>query len=494
MANLCFLPVWDTLLSGSFFVPSCSTRDCAAVVLNVLLLAALLTAARRLAVRYRWASYLDACLRGFVTLAIAAMAVLTCFRVSAAALTLRLANLLGGTVAVYFGVAMLALAALVLVASHRRLAAGLQTVLLIFAPLVPITFFQAAWLGLRSGNGARADVLGFGGPNTSSAGRVLWLLFDEWDQRTTFVQRPAALKLPEIDRLVAQAIYCTDAYPPGNETLSSIPSLLSGRQVSQYAVARPHQLLITFAHDFQPADWRTLPSIFDKARQAGVPAAVVGWYIPYCELFGRSLASCSWQPWPTLPIRRRSETAGIMLDQVRSLSPWSRPFFHLAKYQLLLADAKEAAASPRLRLIFVHWPVPHFPAIYDRARKEFTTFPVRIPQDWYLENLALVDRTLGDLRTTMQSAGTWENTTILVTSDHSLRVPGKQDHRVPFILKMAGQQVPLVYSRSFNTIITHELLLALLQGQLAGVDDVSAWIDHHRSVVGPPNSARSSSE
>jgi hypothetical protein len=35
----------------------------------------------------------------------------------------------------------------------------------------------------------------------NAARRVLWIVYDEMDQRTPFLQRPADLQLPELDRL-----------------------------------------------------------------------------------------------------------------------------------------------------------------------------------------------------------------------------------------------------------------------------------------------------
>jgi hypothetical protein len=62
----------------------------------------------------------------------------------------------------------------------------------------------------------------------------------------------------------------------------------------------------------------------------------------------------------------------------------------------------------------------------------------------------------------------------------------KMDHRVPFIVKLAGQREPVTYSQPFNTVVTHDLILALLRGELANSENVAAWLDNHRAVADSP--------
>jgi hypothetical protein len=58
---------------------------------------------------------------------------------------------------------------------------------------------------------------------------------------------------------------------------------------------------------------------------------------------------------------------------------------------------------------------------------------------------------------------------------------GKLDHRVPFILKLAGTSAGVVYSKRFNTVITHDLLLAILHGDIRDTQDLAPWIDRHKT-------------
>ena len=98
----------------------------------------------------------------------------------------------------------------------------------------------------------------------------------------------------------------------------------------------------------------------------------------------------------------------------------------------------------------------------------------------------------------MEAAGCWENSTILVTSDHPLRpsawnqefswsreeaaVMGNKEYPwVPFLVKVAGQTRPVTYTAPFNTVLIHDLIVGLIRGQLSTPEDVLGWLDRNRS-------------
>jgi hypothetical protein len=48
---------------------------------------------------------------------------------------------------------------------------------------------------------------------------------------------------------------------------------------------------------------------------------------------------------------------------------------------------------------------------------------------------------------------------------------------VPFLLKLAGQTTRLDYNRRFNTVMTHDLILSILRGELQDPESVARWLD-----------------
>jgi arylsulfatase A-like enzyme len=156
--------------------------------------------------------------------------------------------------------------------------------------------------------------------------------------------------------------------------------------------------------------------------------------------------------------------------------------------------------DPGLGLVLVHLPVPHPIGIYDRARHDFKT----AGESSYLDNLELADRALGELRLAMESAGLWDSSTVVVSGDHWWRaevwsrldsvtneeaevMPATPDHRVPFLVKLAGQKEPLAFTPEMNTILTHDLLLAVLRGEVRTPQEAAAWLDQHRTVGDVPH-------
>jgi hypothetical protein len=90
--------------------------------------------------------------------------------------------------------------------------------------------------------------------------------------------------------------------------------------------------------------------------------------------------------------------------------------------------------------------------------------------------MILADQTLKELHETMDRAGLWASSNILISADHGFRQRPGFDNRVPFLLKLSRQIQPLEYTSAFNTIITSDLILHLLSAENATPSMVSNWI------------------
>ena len=508
LANLCFFSVWSELLPGAlrhYFMEEPPAREhFPALILNVLALATAFWVGRVLQ-RGRFSSRLSGAARWMFL--IAALVALNGVRVQFPQLSLsKLAPRSAGPVWFILGVLLGLLGVSGLFRWNRRIIRAAVAVVLMLLPFVVLTFSQALWSGIKY----EAAFAEFGvqplaqlvKPPDMRGPRVLWLLFDELDQRVTFEARPINVKMPEIERLRKEAVYATDAYPPAGSSMLSIPALITGRVVLRGQPERANELLITFGDTRHPVGWSTQPNIFGEARAFGMNSALIGWYHPYCRLIGSSLTTCSWYSHPVFSSKTDpgGNISRRMLNQVFRLVdrlPLVRRIgleklfggdrekqereLHLTHYLSMLAQAKEAATDPKLNLIFVHWPIPHLPGIYNRGIRAFSVDG----NVGYLDNLELVDHTLGELRRAMEAAGMWEDTTILLTADHwwlsSLEFDGKVDHRVPFILKLRGQNRETVYSEPFNSALAYELTLDVLRGNVSSVHSIVTWLDTHRS-------------
>jgi hypothetical protein len=317
--------------------------------------------------------------------------------------------------------------------------------------------------------------------------RVVWVIFDETDQRLAFEQRPAGLQLPEFDRFRSESLYATNAYPPANATLISMPGLISGTRISSVFPTNAADLAVTLAGSGQVTVWTRLPSVFGSVRELGFNTALVGWYHPYSRILGHNLNFCRW--YPAFGPAQAATFTTAMASQISSLTK-------TVTIRKLFADACRDSISESLSLItnrnyglmLLHLPPPHVPGIYDPARDQFTTEAVPTVTG-YFNNLVLADRSLGKLRRALDNSSQAANTWIIQSADHSWRksslYDGGRDLRVPFLVKAPGEHAPLTYSPEINTVLTHALILAILRGEVAGQQSLVTWLDANRSAQVP---------
>lgn len=406
-----------------------------------------------------------------------------------------------------------------------------QFLLLVLLPLLLITILQTAWLILRplpASAFADRPLASPVAPPRQAAPRIVWLVFDELDQHLTFLERPVPAQMPEMDRLRGEAIYASQAYRPGQDTLDAMPALIMNEMVGKTDVHPPDELWIRSISGSGPLRFGAQPNLFSEARQLGFNTAVVGWYHPYCRMFNDSLNACYWQPAGSQyvneePSRRFLENLQwIARKQIQALPlfwyfrlarypPWSDAKSRertrrqqIIEYTGIHKTALRAVVDRNLGLVLVHWPVPHLLGIYSRSEEALSARD----GTGYIDNLDLVDRTVAEVRRTMEKAGVWENSTVLVTSDHPLRLGGasvsgagiddelrvtggKQCPWVPFLLKLANQRKGFTYDSPFSALLTHDLFLSILRGEVSSPDMAFRWLDRYRGRIplvagGPP--------
>jgi len=324
--------------------------------------------------------------------------------------------------------------------------------------------------------------------------RIVWIIFDELDYRLSFLDRPSTVPMQSFDNLRKESLFAENALSPALDTIPSVPSLITGRQLASFHATGPSTVLF----DDIPAS--VYPTVFSSVRAMGANVAVVGWFLPYCRVFSRDLAACSAHDLEN----QLSETGRTFLESVslqlqslfayrnRSIlgeSPRSK--HRVEMLGAMHADAMRDVVDPSLNLVYLHLPVPHAPYLYDRFSYQFPKRYLGVGS--YLDNLALADNYLGDFREAMTNAGLWDKTTVLVSSDHpnrtSLAVDGKEDPRVPFLLKLAGQTAGVSYEPVLQTILTKPLLEAILEQKIKTADDVIKWLTTVGQVPDPASGA-----
>jgi uncharacterized membrane protein YiaA len=337
-----------------------------------------------------------------------------------------------------------------------------------------------------------------GRPKPKIKSRVVWIIFDELDYSIPFEKNISGLKLPEFERLRNESFFATKAIPPAYTTRNATASLLTGRIVKDSTVINDSDLKLEFSDAVSgDSTLRSSPSVFHKVRQLGSESAVVGWLHPYCRVWGEELSACTWQSVDSFNDVVSPGIASLMTQAARRVL-LSVPFGtridgafgkhgtdigYIERHQKMLDSAVEVISDPNIDLSFVHLPFPHPPHYYNPDSGEFDPASQRS----YIDNLILTDRVLGKLRRALEEKDLWNKTTLIVSSDHQLRVnvykseltpdvltttEGKEDPRVPFFLKLPNQGTPTVSDLEFNTVITSQLIIGILNGTILTTEDL----------------------
>ena len=251
--------------------------------------------------------------------------------------------------------------------------------------------------------------------------RVVWIIFDETDYRLAFEQRPAGLKMPEFDWLRTESIFATNAYPPGDCTLYSMPALISGQRISSVQIKSCSDLLLTQADSGAVSSWSKLPSVFSSARELGVNTALVGWSSCYDRVLGDSLNYCAWHPFQMFESARAPQFDKAMLNQIGCLTGTLRGrYIYIDLCRTCLEESLTVVTNEAYGLTLLHLPPPHKPGVYDPELGEYTCFSMSKAKG-YFNNLALADRFLGTLYRAMEVSNLWDRTWLIISADHSWR-------------------------------------------------------------------------
>lgn len=379
---------------------------------------------------------------------------------------------------------ILSLAAVIAIAHwDRRVVQTLERIAFISVILLPIFLVQAAFAIARQPDEPR--LAGF--LPATPAHRVVWIIFDEFDGNTVLRRRPAGLELPNVDSLAATSTNALNTQEAGTDTDVAMTSLISGKHVFGVGTWSANKLYLKLKPGTEYDNPFASDSLFKDVRAMGINAGVVGWYLPYCRVFAPALADCYMESMETRVSGEQPHLSTSIRGQLRTLSPFESRQRHILRYNGILQHAESMASDSRLGLVLLHLPVPHAPGIYDAKTGKLT--PFRFGGKWYYDNIVLADRTLGAIRSAMEKAGVWNDTTVLVSSDHAARqyvMPGAHSTWVPFLLKMPGQTQSLQVGRPIDVLITRELIEQILSGKILNADDAGRWLANSKPVPAPP--------
>jgi len=344
-------------------------------------------------------------------------------------------------------------------------------ILVILSPFCLLTVTQACWCAVRGEKPMlKASALPFSGFSKHiDARRLIWVIFDEWDQGVTFDRRPPDLKLPNIDSFAKTAVIATQAYPPAGYTMLSIPSLLTGRYLVEALQDGYGHLMVREPTEVTKRDFLEIPNVLADLAKDGKRVAVVGWLHPYSRILPNE--PNFWIHWEEAPQGLYYTADGLsktVIAQLRMVFiPQAGRDSAVESFLRVQEAASSIAKNPAVDLAFLHYPIPHNPSIYDRENNSMSSQYTNSAQG-YLNNLALADRVLGNLVADIAAAGLHDRTTLILSSDHWWRVSplvsGERDHRVPLMIQLPGEKSAVIYDTPINTVSVAGVVNDIVRG------------------------------
>ena len=338
----------------------------------------------------------------------------------------------------------------------------------------------------------------------SSSNRVVWIIFDEFDYRVAFESH--FVNLPELLKFKETAVSTSQALSPAHNTLQSIPSLLTGNIVEKTEYIGIDDLKL-FYSDGTSTNFKSYEGLFSNLYQSNKKIGVVGTYHPYCRIFGDKLKYCidytyHYEESKSSTDRKYSITDLIKHHVSTSLTYfpfWYRTFDegklsedsfanYYNAYQTATESSKSIAARDDFDMVFLHILIPHSPFIYNSETERFDG------SGNYLMNLKLADKMFGEIRKSMEDSGVWDNSTVIISSDHSWRIDnggaiettdpaytatdgGKYDPRVPFIIKLKRQKDAVTFDKPVNTVITSEIIVNIFGNNIKTPEDLMKFLE-----------------
>lgn len=342
----------------------------------------------------------------------------------------------------------------------------------------------------------------------TSPPRVVWIVLDEFDYELAVADRPAGLSLPALDAFAAESVEARQAFAASERTLESVPAMMAGRFVDDAMPTGPADLRVTW-HDGPAGSWADDPGLFSELREQGRNIGVTGFFHPYCRVLADYLTDCHfdsyYEPVEPDPPRRVREHLQELLDLIpddtakraaweytgaKKIDVTTRQEDAAALFRSQTEAAIRMAQDASLDLVYLHMNAPHLIgtdhggyAYYDGQQRQFATGEA----DTYYDQLLLADHFFARLRAGMEAQGLWENTTVIITSDHGFRgelwgsstiAPDayRTSHRVPLWVRLAGAQEGAVVDDPVNLVLMRELVLRVQDGTLSTPQHLVEWL------------------
>lgn len=344
---------------------------------------------------------------------------------------------------------------------------------------------------------------------TAATNSIYIFIFDEWSFDHTLAHTEKLSQLPTLSALLSEADLFTKAQSCGAETPIAIPRFLfqpdAEMQQLHYQEVRKsviHNWLVS----------RNYLSIFDLSTNHF--KSLLGYYLYYPSIVGPKVDYCGTFTEKTEATRYRDNLVTLLASQVAFLQHLglSLPTRNTMEGKFIednyevQHNTRSAIKNlllqlPDMNISFIHLCFPHGPYQYNQDGTRLNN-PVGDGEpdvDVYWMNIAYMDLIVGDIVSALKQRGDYEQSLLVLTSDHSWRyapglkhvrdagaqalekddlLPFSYTRHVPLIIKHPGQTTPRTYEQVVSCWDLHHLFSQYLEHPSKTMD-FKWWTDEH---------------
>ncbi len=359
---------------------------------------------------------------------------------------------------------------------------------LIFSPLAVIVSWQLAtfpeWSSPRET------------PSQKFAARpaspVFIFIFDEWSYARSTQDGEFLPGFKRLRELAEKSFVFHFAQSPGPRTDESVPRIIFQR-TDPLTIGRSQTF---WEHDQARLPTTETPSLFQLAREHDYNSTLLGFYLPERRILGSQVDYCH----AIIEHPKPDGFAGkLRASAVRNVQFWLDPLSRRVQQTLALSIAPHSnektsvhwekmlrdlrqetletlRASPPNTFAFFHLPLPHGPWIFSENGGYVGPFHgERLSHNMggYYRHLAFLDQVIGEFLDELRRSGTFDESMIVMTSDHSWRqdymaggklIDSEQLRRVPLFIKLPGQQESVRVDAKFPLVELKPAIEAVMSG------------------------------
>jgi len=367
------------------------------------------------------------------------------------------------------------------------------TFCLIASPILPIFTFNALrYPSITSSMGSIPTNSTIKNHNEDKR-NVYIFIFDEWSYQRSFNNQHLIPEFENLKHFTDHALVLHNAASPWPDTFNSIPSFLFQTKLRFTTKDGKMGFKDKISYPLSQAE-----NIFHHARELGFYTCIIGSYIPYGGLLGESVDFAK-----SISVAKRfgnSFQEVLEYQMLTAILMLPDPFFKHVRSLIInyffnqfqirrvntTHELVKSIIQNQTRPTFAvfHYMIPHFPYVFNRDghKKLFAIYKRDSIPDYY-GNLTCLDEKIGEIISTLKQANKFDNSLIIMTSDHSLRYDPdyKKDnsllekHHIPLFIKMPYQKHSLEIDSKFNTYKLGSFINKYLDGDFT-LDEVKSLL------------------